>query len=95
MSEVSKRCREKLMAHQARRAAILRGEDVDAKPAANVRAKPTKDTEAHAKGDGQAIDTAAQHEQRGVEADTRDSAGEGRVQVPRVRKASGGKAGAR
>ena len=85
---------DKAAAHARRLAGIRKGE-VDAKPAADVRAEQAKDTEARAKGGGQTSKPSHEHEQRGVEAYTPVGAGKGRPSVQGVQKARGGKGSAR
>ena len=79
----------------ARHWARLAKEAANAKAATNVRAKQAKRPDAQAEGSGQASEASAEHEQRSVEAHAGASAGARRVSVPRVRKAGGGKTGAR
>lgn len=84
----------KAQAH-ATRLLALRAGATDAETTADVRTAKAESTEAQAEGSGQASEASAEHEQRSVEADTAAGAGARRVSVPRVRKAGGGKAGAR
>ena len=85
---------DKAAAHARRLAGIRKGV-IDAKPAADVRAKPAKDTQARATDSGQAGDAGDAHRQREVEADTRVRAGKGRASVRQVSKARSGKGSSR
>ena len=81
-------------AHAARLLALRSGA-TDATTTADVQPAKASRTEAQAEGSGQAEDAGAAHRDEGMAAAKGAGAGAGRVQVPRVRKARGGKAGAR
>lgn len=67
----------------------------DAKQARELQAHKSARAQASAQGSGQAGEASPEHQQQGVEAPAPAGVGEGRVSVPRVRKARGGKGGAR
>ena len=83
-------------AHEhASRLLALRSGAPDAETATDFQPAKAIRTEAQAEGSGQAEDAGAAHGKRRVAKAEGSGAGKGRASVPGVRKARGGKAGAR